>query len=81
MPIGGIVDRRDRPGVGAEVGRRGRATAGSMPGRLTTTIVASSAIRVGLRQWGRSARLSAPIRKKSSSSGRSRRIASRVSTL
>ena len=40
----------DRPGVGAEVGRA--RAAGSMPGRFTTTIVASSAIRSGRRQRG-----------------------------
>ena len=72
--VRGDADRRDRHRAGAD-GRRARGRAGavgstsSMPGRLTTTIVASRRSAPGSRQSGRSARLSAPIRKKSSSPG------------
>ena len=78
MPIGGTVTDASGfvPGP-----RSGRAAGSAAPGRFTTTTVASRAIPSGSRHWGRSARLSAPIRKKRSSDGRSARRARRVSTL
>ena len=80
MPIGGMVTGTS----GWEPGPKSGSFAGSTssrPGRLTTTIVARRAMRAGSRQKGKSVRLSAPIRKKSSSSGWPRRMVSSVSTL
>ena len=68
MPIGGIVTVDHRLGVGAEVrGTRPRRRVD--PGAVDHDHGRQPRDPLGLRQWGRSARLSAPIRKKRSSLG------------
>ena len=78
--MGGIVTSCSGFASGPKSGKAVGSTS-SMPGRLTTTIVASRAIPAGSRHVGSSTTLSAPTRKKRSSPGLSCRTAASVSTL
>jgi hypothetical protein len=70
MPIGGILTNwNGRAAMPRSGQHKGGGSVGLVVGRSTTTTVASAAIRSGSLHRGRSTRLSAPIRKKSSSSG------------